>query len=175
MRHSRVDYDNAGRRIRSGSAPTRPCQGATHDAQGDPLSIPAVTSQSEDYQSPSRSPARTVEHNPPAQIGDSDLNLKSELKRADEMNGNLKEQARCAETDLKTAARQRDALQAMLTNHEHHEQSKNGEIVEARADIQHLKECLDDCKVRIFRMQPLGRMTDLPISIEAFAKRFRTG
>jgi hypothetical protein len=68
------------------------------------------------------------------------------------LNANLKEQARYAEAERRVVVQQRDALQAMLTDNERREQLKHGELLQARAEIELLKECLNDCKERVFKM-----------------------
>lgn len=155
------------RRIRSGSAPDRARQAAIDASEVEGSVIPALSKSQplEALPSPhSTLPGRAAEHSSVAKNDDNYLKLRSELKRATQLNANLKEHVKCAETSLDLANQQQNALQIMLEEYEQREQSKNGDLVQAQAEIQHLKGCLDDCKERIFKMQPLEHMTDTDIA-----------
>ena len=164
MARDRASYESVGGRARSGSIPTRYSQRATHDFQEHITSARSSTGPHDAGESTSRLSLRAAQNASLIQVEASDLGLESELQRAAEFNANLKEQARNAEADLNFVLQERDALQAMLTTYEHRDQSQNGELVQAKADNQHLKECLDDCKERILKVQPLEYMTDSEIA-----------
>lgn len=165
MAQARTGHDTVGRRARSGTAPGSSRREVTADTQGLLTSALSITPPSDASQPPSRAPLRAAQQNALLQIDETASRLKHTVK----LNASLKEQARWAEADLTSAIQQRDALQVMLTEYEQREQFKNGELLQAKADIQHLNRCLDDCKERIFKMQPLEHMTDSEI-----ANQYRT-
>lgn len=169
MTRIRSGHDTVEGRARSGSVPPRVPRGTTNDEQAQLTSSLSVTPPLDDSQSPCRLAICRAQQSPLVQTDENDLSFAPELKRAFELNANLKEQARYAEAERRVAVQQRDVLQAMLTDNERREQRKHGELLQARAEIQHLKECLDDCKERIFKMQPLEHMTDSDI-----AEHYRT-
>ena len=169
MAPSRAGHDTVGRRVRSGSAPSRRLQETTDGTQKELTSAVSTASPPGTSQSPPRIAVRVAQQDSLLQIDESNLDLVSDLNHAVELNANLKETIRYAEAELKSTVQQRDALQSMVTDYERREQSKNGELVQAKADIQHLKICLDDCKERIFKMQPLEYLTDSEI-----AEQYRT-
>ncbi|KAF7511581.1 hypothetical protein GJ744_004169 [Endocarpon pusillum] len=169
MATSSADRGTGGRRVRSGSAPTEAIQETTDGAQEKTVSALPITSPPGNLQSPSRMAAHVAQQDSLLEIDDNNLKLVSELNHAVKLNANLKEHIRCAGAELKSTVQERDALRNRLTEYERREQSKNGELVQAKADIQHLKKCLDDCKERIFKMQPLEHLTDSEI-----AEQYRT-
>ncbi len=167
MTHHQANSGTVKRRIRSGSAPDRARQAATDASEVEEIVSPALskTLSFEDLAlTHSTLPGLAAKHTSLAKKDDSCLKLQSELKRVIRLNADLKEHARCAEAELKLASQQQNALDTMLANYELREQSKNGDLVQAQAEIRHLKDCLDDCKERIFKMQPLEHMTDTDIA-----------
>lgn len=165
MARAKADHDVAERRARSGSAPTTsPPPQPTQDKQDHPTSTLSSTSANHDPHLTSKIPIPVSQHSYLNGVDDDRLRLESELKRAVKLNANLKEQARYAEAGLKSSIQQRDALQAMVEEYEWREQTKHGELIQAKTEIQHLKECLDDCKEKIFKMQPLEHLTDCEIA-----------
>lgn len=159
-----VDHGTSGHRTRSGSAPSRSRQAMTDDVQAN-VNTPGSTGPPFQHQNSSSQPSTgNAEH--ASFIAHDEIidDLRAQLTRATDLNSNLKEQARYAEAGLRLAIQQRDSFHGILADSERREQSKNGEILQAKAEIDHLQKCLDDCKEQIFKMQPLEHMTDSEIA-----------
>lgn len=159
-----VDHGNEGRRTRSRSVPGTSHQAVIDGAQASVTTPASTTPSLKEQSSSSQNCMGNTEPTSFMENGGIIDDLKARIKRAADLNANLKEQARCAEADVRFAIEQRNALQEMLEGYERREQSKSGEILQAKADIQHLEKCLDGCKEQIFKMQPLQHMTDSEIA-----------
>ncbi len=169
MAPSRANRNDIGRHIRSDSAPTTAVQETTDGVWEELTSAASTTSPPDNLQSLSRNAVRIAQQGSHREVHESARNLVLELNQAVQQNDNLKEHIRYAEAELTLLFQQQHALQTMLSECEHREQSKNGELVQAKSDIQHLEKCLDDCKERIFKMQPLEHLTDSEV-----AEQYRT-
>jgi flagellar motility protein MotE (MotC chaperone) len=89
---------------------------------------------------------------------------KSEADKSATLASSLKKQAQSTELELQKAGHNIKKLRAQLAEAEKHAQSKHGQLIQAESDMQHLRACLDECKDRIFKMQPVEHMTDSQIA-----------
>jgi hypothetical protein len=76
---------------------------------------------------------------------------------------NLKKSER-TEDALQRAYKGLESLQADLRGAKERESSKHAQLLQAENDIVHLEKCLNDCKDRIFEMQPIEHMTDAQVA-----------
>jgi hypothetical protein len=87
----------------------------------------------------------------------------TEAERTAALISNLKEEAQYTRDDLQRAYRRIEKLEVDLAQTQQRESSKHGQLLQAESEMQHLHKCLDDCKDRIFKTQPMEHMTDAQV------------
>jgi hypothetical protein len=90
--------------------------------------------------------------------------LRTEAKNTDVFVSDLMKDSQRTKDELQVAYIRIENLQADLAVAKERESSKHVRLLQAENDNKHLERCLEDCKHRIFEMQPIEHMTDAQIA-----------